>query len=127
MTAAIPLLPDRRPLAEVARPARGRQPAYRRTVVLAGGDWLFNAPQRIVEHLQAVTGPTRCSRVVITSYPPHDAVRVLADLPDEGIDPVELAGARLAADAVSEDPQLWLFIATCRVLWDQPEHARRCS
>lgn len=128
MTAAlIPILPASRPLAAVARPARGRRPTYRRTVVLAGGDYLRDAPLRAAAHLEQLTGPTRCSRVRTIAYPPWQATGVLADLPEEGIDPVELAGARLAADAVADAPHLWVFIATCQVLWQQTEPLRRCS
>lgn len=115
---AVQVLAGTRPLGRIARPAGGAL-RVRRSVLLAGGGWLATAHSRVSQQLQAHTGPTRCSRVLVLSYPPHLVTETLAVVTH--VEDVELAGAQLAAaaDHCGGRPRLWLFVASCAVLWTQ--------
>ena len=114
------------PLALVARPAGG-QVRMRCSIVLAGGTWMADAAGRARLQLEAQTCITRSSGVLVVAYAPTDVPEVLAQLTD--VDPLELAGARIAAQADAQDgrPTLWAFIASCQVLWPQAADHRGLS
>jgi len=125
MTAAL-ILDGRRPLANLAR-AAGGQLRIRRSVLLASGGWLGTAHCRVIAQLEDATGPTRCSGVRVVSYPPPAVPAALGQLTH--VDELALAGAGLAAqaDARSGRPQLWLFVASCQVLWSQGQPVGECG
>ena len=115
-TTAVPLDRTTVPLAAIATTRRPHRIAT--TVCLAAGSYLRDAPNRAIADLMHRTGPTRAGRVIVANYPPDRAAEVLDQL--AGCDTEVLAGARLAVAACDEQPFLWLFVASCQVLWTQP-------
>ena len=114
-----------RPLADVARPARGRITALSvLTTVVEGPDRVVVAGQRLTHVLEAVTGLTRCSLVVVRYTADDDQVLTLLSMPSVTavVAPSELDKTLTAY--LDAGPRAVLLLAACSVLWRQTSGVR---
>ena len=107
-----------RPLAQVARPARGRTPARYVGFTIAPRHVLRRAGRQLGELLRQGAGPTRCSQVIV--QPAFDVEHAALLLSSPLMADVSAARLNaLLAEYEASPARSVLLIGFCRVLWPQ--------
>lgn len=116
-----------RPLAELGRPTTTGPGRFRHvTFAVVPKTWMgFSAPG-LVRMVEDITGPTRCSEVVVQPAFDHDHVALYMTSPLVAHLPVSRLNEVLARYSAA-GPDHVLLIAHCLVLWRQVAHLVSCS
>lgn len=116
-----------RPLAELGRPSPAGRPRFRHvTFTIVPKCWMSVAAPRLVAMVEDITGPTRCTEVVVQPAFDHEHVALYLTSPLVAHLAVDRLNQILAQYSASP-PGSVLLIAHCLVLWRQLAHLVRCS
>jgi hypothetical protein len=108
-----------RPLAEMARPARGHDSMHTVLFSIVPLDEACPAAAELTDIVAVCAGPTRCGPIVVEVAFTHEAAASRLRSPVTRLVPAGRLNAVLAVFSNVREPSV-LLMGFCRVLWPQP-------